>query len=287
MRVTKVKKEDVKCFDFEKKPHKPSILFSVAREVICKPGLKKRDFTLKKINMKGVEGPYLMLVTHSSMVDFFAMSVAVAPYRPNNVMTLEGFNTYTEPLMRSLGVLGTRKYITDLNLIKNIRYCIQKLKNPFVLFPEARYSLDGCTSHIPESIGKLAKMLRVPVLVLRIHGNFVTCPQWNKIDKKTHIEAELIQIITKEETKTLTVEEMNERIKKNFEYDDFKWQLENKIVIDYGKERDLWYLLRLEGYRRNCRESSWLGRGSRRSGFLRYKRHERQHSCWYIYRGAR
>lgn len=238
MRVTKVKKEDVKCFDFEKKPHKPSILFSVAREAICKPGLKKRDFTLKKINMKGVEGPYLMLVTHSSMVDFFAMSVAVAPYRPNNVMTLEGFNTYTEPLMRSLGVLGTRKYITDLNLIKNIRYCIQKLRNPFVLFPEARYSLDGCTSHIPESTGKLARMLRVPVLVLRIHGNFVTCPQWNKIDKKTHIEAELIQIITKEETKTLTVEEMNERIKKYFEYDDFKWQLENKIVIDHPKRAE-------------------------------------------------
>lgn len=238
MRVTKVKKEDVKCFDFEKKPHKPSVLFSVAREAICKPGLKKRDFTLKKINMKGVEGPYLMLVTHSSMVDFFAMSVAVAPYRPNNVMTLEGFNTYTEPLMRSLGVLGTRKYITDLNLIKNIRYCIQKLKNPFVLFPEARYSLDGCTSHIPESTGKLARMLRVPVLVLRIHGNFVTCPQWNKIDKKTHIEAELIQIITKEETKTLTVEEMNERIKKYFEYDDFKWQLENKIVIDHPKRAE-------------------------------------------------
>ena len=238
MRVTKVKKEDVKCFDFEKKPHKPSILFSVAREAICKPGLKKRDFTLKKINMKGVEGPYLMLVTHASMVDFFAMSVAVAPYRPNNVMTLEGFNTYTEPLMRSLGVLGTRKYITDLNLIKNICYCIQKLKNPFVLFPEARYSLDGCTSYIPESTGKLARMLRVPVLVLRIHGNFVTCPQWNKIDKKTHIEAELIQIITKEETKTLTVEEMNERIKKYFAYDDFKWQLENKIVIDHPKRAE-------------------------------------------------
>ena len=238
MRVTKVKKEDVKHFDFEKKPHKPNFLFSVAREIICKPGLKKRDFKLKKVNMEDVTAPYLMLVTHSSMIDFFVMTVAVQPYRANNVMTLEGFNTYTEPLMRSLGVCGTRKYITDLNLIKNIRYCIQKLKNPFVLFPEARYSLDGCTSHIPESTGKLAKMLRVPVIVLRIHGNFVTCPQWNKIDKKNHIEAEMIQIITKEETKTLSVEKINERIKQYFEYDDFQWQLDHKIVINHPKRAD-------------------------------------------------
>ena len=84
---------------------------------------------MKKTGMETIQGPYLLLVTHSSMVDFNIMLVATEPNMVNNVMTLEGFNTYTEPLMRSLGVLGTRKYISDLNLIKNIRYCIEKLKN--------------------------------------------------------------------------------------------------------------------------------------------------------------
>ena len=182
-KVTTVSRDKVKSFDFAKKPHKPGFLFPVAREIISKPVLKGRNFKLKKTNMESLKGPYLMLVTHSSMIDFMVMTVAVHPYRANNVMTLEGFNTYTEPLMRSLGVLGTRKYINDLNLIKNIRYCIDKLENPFVLFPEARYSLDGCTSYIPESTAKLVRFLRVPVVVLRIHGNFITQPQWNKIDK--------------------------------------------------------------------------------------------------------
>ena len=126
-RVTNVRRDKVKSFDFKKKPHKPGFLFPVAREIISKPVLKGRDFKLTKTNMESVDGPYLMLVTHSSMIDFMVMTAAVQPYRANNVMTLEGFNTYTEPLMRSLGVLGSRKYISDLNLIKNIRYCIEKL----------------------------------------------------------------------------------------------------------------------------------------------------------------
>ena len=134
-----MKKDKIKHFDFTKKPQNPSFLMSVAKMIISKPDLKKRKFKLTKINMDNLKGPYLLLVTHSSMVDFNIMAMATHPHKVNNVMTLEGFNTYTEPLMRSLGVIGTRKFITDTNLIRNIKYCIDKLHNIFALFPEARY----------------------------------------------------------------------------------------------------------------------------------------------------
>ncbi len=235
MGVYKVPNKDkVKHFDFEKKPINPCFLMTLAKYVLSFPDLKKRKAVITKTNMEGIEDkPYLMLVTHSSMVDFNLMLKATHPHKVNNVMTLEGFNTYTEPLMRSLGVLGTRKFITDLNLIKNIKYVIDKLENPFVLFPEARYSLDGCTSFLPTSLGKMVKMLGVPVVVLMIHGNFVTCPQWNKINKKTFVEAEMKQIITADEAKSLSAKEINERIAENFQYDDFAWQKEKKIKIDH------------------------------------------------------
>ncbi len=227
-------KSKIKHFDFQKKPISPCFLMSVAKGIISWPDLKKRGAVLTKTNMEGIEDkPYLMLVTHSSMVDFNLMLKASHPYKVNNVMTLEGFNTYTEPLMRSLGVLGTRKFITDIHLIKNMKYCVDKLKNPFVLFPEARYSLDGCTSYLPSSLGKMVRLLGVPVVVLMIHGNFVTCPQWNKINKKTFVEAEAKQIITAEETKSLSVDEINRRIAENFQYDDFAWQKEKQLKIDH------------------------------------------------------
>lgn len=225
--------EGILRFDFQKKPITPCFLLGVAKRLISWPDLKKRNFKLTKTNMEHVSGPYLLLVTHSSMVDFNVMLKATHPHPVNNVMTLEGFHTYTEPLMRSLGVLGTRKFISDLHLIKNIKYCLTQLGNIFVLFPEARYSLDGCTSYLPESVSKLIRLLGVPVVVLRIHGNFVTCPQWNKIDKKNHVEAEMTQILTPEQIKAMTAAEIHRVLWESFQYDDFRWQAEHQIKITH------------------------------------------------------
>lgn len=224
----------IKRFDFEKKPHKPCFLFSVAKWIICKPDLKKRGAVIEKKDMEGIEGkPYILLVTHSSMVDFNLMAMATHPQPVNNVMTLEGFNTYTEPLMRSLGVLGKRKFISDLHLIKNMKYCLEELKTAFVLFPEARYSLDGCTSFLPQSLGKLVRMMKVPVVILKIQGNFITCPQWNKINKKTKVYAQMYPILMPEELKKLSTDAVNARIAEHFQYDDFAWQYENKVEISH------------------------------------------------------
>ena len=223
-----------KGFDFTKKPHRPSFLMDLAKLLLSWPDLKRRGAQLVKMDMEELEGkPYLLLVTHSSMVDFNLMLRATHPYAVNNVMTLEGFHTYTEPLMRSLGVLGTRKFVTDINLVRNIRYCLEELKSIFVLFPEARYSLDGCTSYLPDSLGRLARLLKVPVAVLAIHGNFVTCPQWNKIDKKSRVEARLFPIVKPGELGTLSAQKINRRILEAFQYDDFRWQYENRVVIDH------------------------------------------------------
>ncbi len=231
----KITKDKIRPFDFSKKPGNPCFLLTLAKWIISWPDLRKRGFQLLRNDMEGVKEPYLLLVTHSSMVDFNIMLKVTHPGAVNNVMTLEGFNTYTKPLMRSLGVLGTRKFITDMHLIKNIKYCVDELENIFVLFPEARYSLEGCNSFLPDSLGKLTKLLKVPVALLRIHGNFVTCPQWNKMNKKTYVEAEVLQLFSAEEVAEASAKEINEKIRREFVYDDFRWQLENRIKIDHPK----------------------------------------------------
>lgn len=222
-------------FDFAKKPYRPSrFLFFLAKNILCKPDLKKRKAKINKIGMEEYENvPYLLLCNHASMVDLNLMMMSTHPRLVNNVMTLEGFRDYTEPLMRGLGVLGKRKYVSDLHLVRNISYCLKDLKTIFCMFPEARYSLDGCTSFLPESLGSLVRMMKVPVVMLKIHGNFVTNPQWNKINKFNWVEADMYPIFTAEEASTLPASEIFERIKKEFRYDDFKWQYDNKIVIDH------------------------------------------------------
>ncbi len=227
-------KSRIRHFDFQKKPRKPGVLMPLAKWLLCTPDLKKRKAEIRKHDMEGLEGkPYLLLVTHSSMVDFCLMLTATHPHPVNNVMTLEGFNTYTAPVMRNLGVLGKRKFVTDINLIRHIKYCLNELGTIFCLFPETRYSLDGCTSFLPDSLGGLVKMMRKPVVILKIHGNFVTCPQWNKKNKKTFVEADMYPIVSEEEITSLSAEEIFQRIEREFQYDDYQWQLEKGLVIDH------------------------------------------------------
>lgn len=231
--------DKIKRFDFAKKPHKPSFLLSLAKHLLCFGDLKKRGAQIRKHDMEALEGkPYLLLVNHASMADFSLMLRATHPYPVNNVMTLEGFNTYTEPLMRSLGVLGKRKFVSDVSLVRNIKYCLDTLHTIFVLFPEARYSLDGCDSYIPDSLGGLIRLLRVPVVMLKIHGSFVSQPQWNKIDKKTYVEADMYPLFAADEVRALSVDEIMAKVRDAFRCDDFAWQYENKIRIDHPRRAE-------------------------------------------------
>ncbi len=225
-------------FNFKTLPKRPTFLMMLAKRIISFPDLKKRGFTYEKLNMDQLKPPYLVLSTHGSMVDFNIMLKLTDPYQVNNVMTLEGFHDYTEFLMRNLGVLGKRKFIRDLYLLRNIRYCLEKLHTIFVLYPEARYSLDGTTSYLPDSLAKMCRMMKVPVVVIHQEGNFITCPQWNKKNKMTPVHATMTQIITGEEIGTLSLRVIDERIRKAFVYDDFAYQKQNHIKIDDAGRAD-------------------------------------------------
>lgn len=231
------KKKQPKRFDFKKPPKNPKLRWLV--RIIVAIGLKKRGYEIRKHNMEGLENkPYLLLSNHSSMVDFMIAQKATYPRRLNNVASIEAFHNYTAILFRNLGCIGKRKFIQDLQLIKNMRYSLHKLGNIFCVYPEARYSLDGCTSYLPDSLGKVLKLLKVPVVVLNIKGNYIDHPQWSKYVRFNRVEADMTQIATEEDVVNLSVEELNERIKKAFEYDDLKWQLDNKVVIDHPKRAE-------------------------------------------------
>lgn len=230
--------KEIKRFDFKKPPRMPSKFWYGIARLISFTDLKKRGFVCRYHNVEGLKPPYILLSNHASMVDFESVIKVTHPYRINNVSSIECFHDYPEWLFRRLGVIGKRKFIKDIQLVKNIKYSLDKLKNIFCIYPEARYSLDGCTSYIPESLGKMLKLFKVPVVVLNLKGNFITQPQWNKINKHSHVEADFTQVLTAEDVQSKSVDEINDIITKNFVYDDFAWQKENNIIIDHPKRAE-------------------------------------------------
>ena len=104
------------------------------------------------------------------------------------------------------------------------------------LYPESKFSFDGTQSYFQmDTVAKLIKFLQVPVVIMITHGGYITKPQWNRKLKSIPLRVDSTCIISKEETKTLSIEEIELKIKKYFIYDDSKYQLDNNIKIKYKK----------------------------------------------------
>ena len=164
--------------------------------------------------MDGIKPPFLVYGSHNSFMDFYVTPLALKPYRANYISELEGFEAFGEWIYRQVGCLGTRKFINDQMLIKNIMKVIKR-GDIMVIYPEARYANVGTNSHLTPSIAKLAKLLKVPVVTIN-----------------ARLHADLKCVVTQDEIGKLSVDEILSRISKELTYDEYKYQLENKIKID-------------------------------------------------------
>lgn len=227
-------KQKVKRYNFARRPKKPSKFWmAIARKFAINPYFKGRPTTIDQIGMEGVNPPYLLFATHASMIDFPLMYKAVSPYSANNVVAIDAIRDIGDWLMRQLGCICKRKFVKDYYLIRNMRYCAVKHKGIVCVYPEARYTLDGTTSFLPDSLGKMCKVMKVPVVVLRMYGTFISSPQWNKTEQHLPLHAELELIATAEEAGSLSAEELNGRIRKAMQRDEYAWQKEHKIKNAY------------------------------------------------------
>ena len=187
-----------------------------------------------KTNCEGLKPPYILLCNHNAFYDFMVATHAIFPHRANYVVAIDGFFgfPFKKWILRNVGGICKRKFTTDLVLIRQIKRVV-KNGDVLILYPEARYSVCGTPSELPESLGQMCKMMKVPVVTLKCVGNHLKTPFWNTKDRKIpYTEAYLTQLYTAEQLKEASAEEVNAKITEALNYDDFAWQKENNIIID-------------------------------------------------------
>jgi len=184
----------------------------------------------EKVNMEGVKPPYMLLSNHMYFIDFEICSKFTWPHRVNNVVSIDGY--YRRPwLMELIGAIGTRKFTTDIHLIKSIRKVLKR-GDILCMYPEARYSPCGTRSYLPESLGQLVKMCKVPVVTVIHHGNHLHTPFWNyRKPRKVPMYAKMEMILSAEDIAKMSADEINAKLKDAFEYDEYRYQKENGIKI--------------------------------------------------------
>ena len=213
-----------------KYPIRQPLFFTGLIWVLSKFALIGKRYKVEKINMEGLKPPYMLLSNHMYFIDFMLGAMGTFPHRVNNVVNIDGY--YRRPwLMELIGCICTRKYVTDLHLVKSIRKVLQR-GDILCMYPEARYSPCGVTSFIPDSLGKLIKMNKVPVVVTIHRGNHLYSPFWNfRKKRKVPLHTTMTKILTPEQIEAMTVAQINDLLTKAFECDDYRYQKENGIRI--------------------------------------------------------
>lgn len=234
----KRKKTDPTPFDRFRVPPKQNLFMMPLIWLYCWMCTRSGKLKIKKTRMEGLKPPFLVLGSHHAWMDFYVTPLALFPYRANYISELEGFEFFGEWFYRQIGCLGTRKFVNDIALVKNIKKVLDR-KGILVIYPEARYANVGTNTEIPPSVGKMAKKFGVPVVAINMHGNYLQSPIWNtKKRKEAVLETEIIQLFTKEEVAGATAEEINEKLSGYLTYDEYKWQLDKKMEINFPQRAE-------------------------------------------------
>ena len=221
----------VKPYDTTKAPIRQPLIFTWILGIGSKVLMLGKQYKIEKRNMDGLKPPYILLCSHNYFVDFYLQFIATFPHRTNTIATIDGY--YRRPfLMEWLGCMCKRKFTTDVSMVRSIRKVLKDYGDILVMYPEARYSPIGTTAILPDSLAKLVKLNKVPVVCLVHHGNHLMTPFWNfRKPRKVPLHSTMTQVLTAEEVKEKSVEEIAAILRQAMDYDDYRYQKENGIRI--------------------------------------------------------
>lgn len=244
------KSGDMTPFDMKKSPRRQlplllPVIWGASFLMTRRFGLR-----IEKIGMEKIRPPYLVIAAHQGFSDYYIGPLSMFPHRAMYVSDMEGFAAFGKGLYRAVGCIGKRRYVPEISVMKHIKSSLGAGQSVFV-YPESRHSNIGITAYIPDNMGKLAKHLEVPLVILSVHGSYLANPFWNEEKtRKVPIKAKMECIYTKEQLAAADVGEVQKSIEEALAYDEYDYQHREGFLI---KDADRAEGLEKALYRcRNC-----------------------------------
>lgn len=216
------------------RPVRQSVFLRKLMKKLSAPELKAVNFTCETDDMYrlGKNEPAMFLMNHSSFTDLQIAATLLADREYHIVCTNDGF-VGKAGIMARVGCICAKKFIPDTRLIKDMKYAIDTLNSSILMYPEASYSFDGTQTPLPDSIGKVLKLLKVPVVMIRTKGAFLRDPLYNNLQKRNvNVSAKVTYLLSPEDINKKSVDELNAILKGAFEYDHFREQVEDGVTVD-------------------------------------------------------
>lgn len=187
---------------------------------------KYRPNITVKDNIGECSGPCFLIWNHLSRLDHVYVLAATYPRRVNIVAGyVEFFRSHLKTVFRLNRVLPKKIYSQDIPGVKAM-LSIVKQGGCVAFSPEGMSSIYGQNQPIVPGTGRFLKHFGIPVYFLKLKGQYLTNTKHCLDVRPGRTEAELSLLLTAEQLKSMTAEEIDNCINEAFRHDDFAWSRE-------------------------------------------------------------
>ncbi|MCK5535759.1 MAG: 1-acyl-sn-glycerol-3-phosphate acyltransferase, partial [Bacteroidales bacterium] len=187
--------------------------------------------------IKNIDEPYILLSNHVGFWDPFVVSNFIKKY-PHFVSSDA---VMKDPIKRFFleryKIIPKRKNMRDTQVIRTL---LEYIKNgeAVALFPEATRTWTGNTLHIDDSIGKLIKLLNVPVITVKMQGMFLFNPRWAYSTRNAAVNIVYKLMADKEKLSRLSSQEITVLLKADLEHSESEYQKNAQVKIRSNKRAE-------------------------------------------------
>lgn len=199
----------------------------------------------KRNGWKIPKGPVLFISNHHSNFDGFYLNIMFYWRIIHFVVNEELFITKTTSFVSGflLGEIKRGVTSTDVGFIREVKQYVQDGRS-IGLFPEGDIHFFGETLPLETSLAKLAKLLRIPVVSLQVHGAHLRAPRCGNLAHRGKIVYEITDVIQAEEVRSLAVDQLFDRMVKGIQVHENNYQ--HKVMTKMiGGKRAEWMELGL------------------------------------------
>ena len=166
------------------------------------------------------KGPCIVLSNHQATMDPFFISKAF-PFQLYFYASDDLFNLKVSPLIRYLAApIPKSKSVADLKAVM-ISLRVLREGGAIGITPEGNRTLSGRQWEMGDSVAKLVKTAKVPLVLFNLCGGYGTDPRWGvKIRHGTKFVGRVRRILTPEEYAGMSDEELFGIIKNELDVDD-------------------------------------------------------------------
>ena len=180
-------------------------------------------YGIKVDKFKGQEKrPYLILLNHQTAFDQFFIGMAfkgpVYYLATEDIFSMGFVSSIIKYLVAPIPI---KKQTTDIRAIMN---CMKVAKEggTIAIAPEGNRTYSGKTVYMSPSIATLARKFNVPIALFRIEGGYGVHPRWSDVVRKGKMRGYVSRVISPEEYKEMSDDELFSIIKEGLYVDEAK-----------------------------------------------------------------